>query len=108
MLLTTTPCRVHPAAGLYLGAFGPHGPELLQLSRLMMDGEEWVHAVKVTGETDSTWIRFESTESVAAAVVVWVHAVKMMGEPRRQRAGSSQHSLFGWLVAAAGAKWVWC
>ena len=43
-----------PPAGTYLGAFGPHGPELLQLQRVMMDGEEWVHATKVTGESSTT------------------------------------------------------
>ncbi|GFR41394.1 hypothetical protein Agub_g2035 [Astrephomene gubernaculifera] len=42
--------RSDPFCGLYLGAFGPHGPELLQLSRVVQDGEEEVVGTKVTGD----------------------------------------------------------
>lgn len=41
-----------PLSGLYLGSFGPHGPELLQLSRGIEDGEEVVNATKVTGDAN--------------------------------------------------------
>jgi hypothetical protein len=39
-----------PLTGLYLGAFGPHGPELLRLARETFEGEEWVTATKLTGD----------------------------------------------------------
>ncbi|KAF6264092.1 hypothetical protein COO60DRAFT_1624422 [Scenedesmus sp. NREL 46B-D3] len=41
-----------PKAGLFLGTFGPHGPELLALSRgLSLDsGEEELAALKLTGD----------------------------------------------------------
>lgn len=44
-------CALHPA-GLFLGSFGPHGPELLSLSRsiCMETGEEQVVALKLTGD----------------------------------------------------------
>lgn len=34
--------KTDPLSGLYLGSFGPHGPELLRLDRTMVDGEEVV------------------------------------------------------------------
>lgn len=44
--------RTDPLSGLYLGSFGPHGPELLQLGRKMIDGEEFVEALKLTGDAN--------------------------------------------------------
>lgn len=43
--------RTDPFHGLYLGAFGPHGPELLYLNRDQdEDGSECVVATKLTGK----------------------------------------------------------
>eukprot|EP00955_Chlamydomonas_euryale_P055026 356011-Chlamydomonas_euryale.AAC.1 len=40
-----------PLTGLYVGSFGPHGPELLRLSRsVSKNGSEVVTAVKLTGD----------------------------------------------------------
>jgi hypothetical protein len=40
-------------AGLYLGAFGPHGQELLQLQRQVdEDGDEEVVGIKLTGDVN--------------------------------------------------------
>lgn len=33
-----------------MGTFGPHGPELLQVSRQMEGGREWAVATKLTGD----------------------------------------------------------
>lgn len=44
--------KTDPLSGLFLGSFGPHGPELLQLERIMVDGEEMVQATKLTGDTN--------------------------------------------------------
>lgn len=41
-----------PLSGLYLGSFGPHGPELLNLTRTVVDGEEMVEAMKLTGDAN--------------------------------------------------------
>jgi hypothetical protein len=41
-----------PLTGLYLGSFGPHGAELLNLTRSVVDGEETVLAVKLTGDAN--------------------------------------------------------
>jgi hypothetical protein len=38
--------------GIYLGSFGPHGPEILQVSRTKVDGQEWVQGVKLTGDVN--------------------------------------------------------
>lgn len=43
-------CPTDPFTGVYLGTFGPHGPELLQVSRVTLEGEEWVQGVKLTGD----------------------------------------------------------
>lgn len=37
------------SAGMYLGSFGPHGPELLHVERQMEGGQEYVVATKLTG-----------------------------------------------------------
>lgn len=50
--INTKQPKTDPFSGLYLGAFGPHGPELLQLSRGMYDGEECVMGVKLTGDAN--------------------------------------------------------
>ena len=43
--------KTDPFSGLYLGAFGPHGPELLLLRRSHWeDGEECVQGIKLTGD----------------------------------------------------------
>lgn len=34
---------------MYLGSFGPHGPELLHVERQMEGGQEYVVATKLTG-----------------------------------------------------------
>ncbi|KAL6762943.1 hypothetical protein V8C86DRAFT_514706 [Haematococcus lacustris] len=44
--------RTDPFSGLFLGSFGPHGPELLQLQRGVWDGEEAVLATKLTGDVN--------------------------------------------------------
>ena len=36
--------------GLYLGSFGPHGPEIIEIKRVRLDGQEWVQGVKITGD----------------------------------------------------------
>eukprot|EP00889_Picochlorum_renovo_P006000 jgi/Picre1/33030/NNA_008357.t1 len=38
--------------GIYLGSFGPHGPEVIQVRRTMIDGQEWVEGVKITGDVN--------------------------------------------------------
>jgi len=48
--LNDTPTDV--LSGIYLGTFGPHGPELLRVARKVVDGEEWVHATKITGDSN--------------------------------------------------------
>lgn len=49
--LTPSGARTDPLSGLFLGAFGMHGPELLQLSRgLDEEGEEMVFCTKITGD----------------------------------------------------------
>lgn len=49
--LQLTPiARPPPPAGLYVGTFGPHGPELLQVSRQVEEGQEWAVATKLTGD----------------------------------------------------------
>lgn len=41
---------IHPSpTGMYLGSFGPHGPELLHVERQMEGGQEYVVATKLTG-----------------------------------------------------------
>lgn len=46
--LAPSGARTDPLSGLFLGAFGMHGPELLQLSRgLDEEGEEMVFCTKV-------------------------------------------------------------
>ena len=36
--------------GVYIGSFGPHGPEILRVARAMIEGEEWVQGTKLTGD----------------------------------------------------------
>lgn len=38
--------------GIYIGSFGPHGPEVIQVERNLVDGKEWVYGVKLTGDTN--------------------------------------------------------
>ncbi len=39
-----------PPPGVYVGTFGPHGPELLRVSRQVEGGQEWAVATKLTGD----------------------------------------------------------
>jgi hypothetical protein len=39
-----------PFTGVFLGSFGPHGPEALALSRVARGGEEWAQGRKLTGD----------------------------------------------------------
>ncbi|CAL8470008.1 g9550 [Coccomyxa elongata] len=49
--ITTDIPKTDPFTGLYLGTFGPHGPEVLQLQRSVTeDGEECVLGIKLTGD----------------------------------------------------------
>lgn len=50
--IDTSYARMDPLSGLYLGSFGPHGPELLHLARSIVDGEEFVTATKLTGDAN--------------------------------------------------------
>lgn len=36
--------------GFYLGSFGPHGPEIIEIRRVQRDGQEWVEGIKITGD----------------------------------------------------------
>jgi hypothetical protein len=38
--------------GIYLGSFGPHGPEVIQVRRTMIDGQDWAEGVKITGDVN--------------------------------------------------------
>ena len=38
--------------GVYLGNFGPYGPEILRVARHMIEGEEWVMGTKLTGDVN--------------------------------------------------------
>lgn len=38
--------------GIYIGSFGPHGPEVIQVERNLIDGKEWVFGVKLTGDNN--------------------------------------------------------
>jgi len=51
--IPTDHAKTDPFCGLYLGAFGPHGPELLLLRRsLWDDGEECIQGIKLTGDVN--------------------------------------------------------
>eukprot|EP00887_Chlorella_sp_A99_P003539 scaffold7.g3539.t1 len=42
--------RTDVFSGIYTGAFGPHGPELLHIARARVEGEEWALGTKLTGD----------------------------------------------------------
>jgi hypothetical protein len=42
--------KTDPFNGLYLGSFGPHGPELLHVTREVEGGQEFAVATKLTGD----------------------------------------------------------
>ena len=45
--------KTDPLSGLFIGAFGPHGPEIVQVTRTnKQNGEEWVVATKLTGDVN--------------------------------------------------------
>ncbi|KAG7673058.1 hypothetical protein Ndes2526B_g05371 [Nannochloris sp. 'desiccata'] len=46
--LNDTPTDVF--SGMYLGTFGPHGPEVLRVARETIENEEWVQGTKLTGD----------------------------------------------------------
>ena len=46
------PAITDPLAGLFVGSFGPHGPEALEVHRVTLDGEEAVVGTKVVGDTN--------------------------------------------------------
>jgi hypothetical protein len=50
--MVATCCLFAAASGLFLGTFGPHGPEVLSLSRsISLDsGEEELLGLKLTGD----------------------------------------------------------
>ncbi|KAI7835685.1 hypothetical protein COHA_010424 [Chlorella ohadii] len=56
--------KTDPFNGLYLGTFGPHGPELLQVARQMEGVQEYVVATKLTGDPN-----------VPAGAVSWKAAI---------------------------------
>ena len=48
--LPTDDCSTDVFTGIYLGTFGPHGPEVLRVARAVIDGEDWVQGTKLTGD----------------------------------------------------------
>lgn len=53
-LLPSQATKTDPLSGLFIGAFGPHGPEIVQVNRTnnKQNGEEWVVATKLTGDVN--------------------------------------------------------
>ena len=62
-----------------MGTFGPHGPELLQVSRQVEGGREWAVATKLTGDPN-----------VPAGSVSWK---AMIGKSNRLPGGQGMHVL---------------
>jgi hypothetical protein len=82
-----------------MGSFGVHGPELLRLRRVVLEGEEMVQAVKVTGDANvpAGAVSFRAKVRIAAA---WCD--NGGGERGRCLDGTARNS---WMALTFGA-WI--